>query len=244
LQSVEALAGEGGTHYSDQWSFFVFWINDIRYADRKHHSNEITTGDSNNTLNARATKNVVSSGPTLLNSTSNKLPDNVSNQTLTNNTDKDESFTVSVTRTEGCQSNVTVTKQSSITVAANVTIEDFEINASGQASSQTKDTTTTATVQNTIVVKARTTLSIATTVSTASTIDMYQTVPQIRVRNGQPTINVPNAGGTFADVGQWYPLGALPNIGGAMMQTAEFKLTTVKKATTTHFMEEDLPKSK
>jgi hypothetical protein len=44
LRSMEALAGGG--HYEDNWSFFMFWINAIRYPDRKHQSNEITTGDS------------------------------------------------------------------------------------------------------------------------------------------------------------------------------------------------------
>jgi hypothetical protein len=54
-------------HYSDQWSYFMFWINDIRYADRVGTGNQITTGESQNTKNARETRTVVEGGPHLVN---------------------------------------------------------------------------------------------------------------------------------------------------------------------------------
>lgn len=86
-------------------------------------------------------------------------------------------------------------------------IGDLRTNASGavshdQANSLTKDDTATESVDNTIVIKARKSLTIKTTVSTTSTIDMYQKTIQIQGRNDQPTINVPNQGGSYSDIGQ------------------------------------------
>jgi hypothetical protein len=47
LRPVEGVAA-GSANYSDQWSYFMFWVNDIRFADRKHEGNQITTGEREN----------------------------------------------------------------------------------------------------------------------------------------------------------------------------------------------------
>jgi hypothetical protein len=111
LSAAEQLTGEGGSHYQDEWSFYIFWINYIGYADRRHQANEITEGESNVMINARATRTVLESGPTLLSRASTKLPDVISLTTYTNNTDSDALYDVGLHDIEGTQSTLTVTCQ-------------------------------------------------------------------------------------------------------------------------------------
>ena len=206
LRALEQLTTEGGVHYSDQWLYYMFWINDIRYADRKSHSNEITIGDSTITVNERETRTIVESGPTLINSnTTSTLPVSEST-TYVNDSDEDQQYTITYTETSGEDSSLSVTKTVSLTVGASVSIGSFGINASGsvsqdQTTSLTKNDSKTMNKENTVTIKAHKQLTVTTTTTTATTVALYETVVKICGRLNQPTINVPSSGGGFADIG-------------------------------------------
>ncbi|KAJ9659512.1 hypothetical protein H2198_003087 [Neophaeococcomyces mojaviensis] len=249
LRAAEQLSGEGGVHYSDQWSFYMFWINDIRYADRRHQGNEITTGDSTKTVNERETRTVIQEGPKLIASTSTSTPPVAESTTYVNDSDEDQSYTITYTDTSGSDSQLSVTKHASIDVGANIAIGGFGINASGnvsqdQTSSLTKNDSKSTSKENTVVIKAHKQLTVTTTVTTNTTVDTYETTIQLRGRLHQPTINVPAASGGFADIGQWYNIADLPNIGASTTQKAEFQLTTVTHQTQVAYHESDVPKPK
>ncbi|KAK5126070.1 hypothetical protein LTR85_011425 [Meristemomyces frigidus] len=240
--AVEPIAA-GAPTYSDQWSFFMFWINDIRYADRKGQGNTITTGESQNFKNARETRTVVESGPTLVASGTPLTTPGASNeQIFTNDTSSDFSRDYVTTLAQGTKSTISVSHQTQLTVGATVTIGPFSVNASGsltdeQAKSTESDETTTTQTTFTINVSAGKKVKATTTTSTTTRTDVYEMTISLRAKNGVPSIGVPPAGGNFDSLGLWYALKDLPGIGPLTTQKAEFQLTQV--TTRSDFVEEE-----
>jgi len=243
LRTVEGAAS-GGNNYSDDWSLFMFWINDIRYADRRHQGNQITTGDSQNTKNTRQTRTVVDSGPTFIRRDTLATKGVQDTKEYNNNTDDDAEWDYNTVEEEGVHSTVTVTKQASLTVGGSVSIGPFSINASGTISSTdestlTNDTTKTITVTHNEKVPARKKKIATITTQTVTNTDIYEVHISIRGRNNQGSINVPfgNPGSTFDSIGTWYEVANLPGIGDATKQVSQFSLVTVSNNTDISYQE-------
>ncbi|KAK7897185.1 hypothetical protein LTR67_005074 [Exophiala xenobiotica] len=139
------------------------------------------------------------------------------------------------TDTIGSTCTVSVTRQASITVTANVAIGQFSPNASGALATSSdntvvKDSSQSVQLTRSIKVPAGRKIVATTSTTTTTNTDTYQVQISIRGRNKQPTLNVPfgSTDATYHSIGTWYDIAAVPNIGPATQTYIQFKFVTTQ----------------
>jgi hypothetical protein len=227
----------------DQWAF---WINNMRFVCRWHHSDEIQDAEGD-VIRRHPTKTVVSD-PILIDKSISEEKDEILPVSYDNRTNDPVTRDVRIKETKGESSTITKTSTTNVSIDVSTEIEWFKAAMSASfgesnSNSLTKSDLVEKETTQPIVIKPKTRLIVSQQVVTTTTTKLYEVSIQFLGRNGESTINISTNAGGWAGIGRmcsFSDMGEPIKSRLASLLKSTFAITTVTKGINVEYKEEPL----